>query len=250
MPKKLARTHDNADAGACRTLAEGLLELYSAPDVADFQKRAVHLLRRLLPCAFVSFYEVESGSKVVRHVCDPARYAAAADKLRIGEQRALINGGARVTNLRRVEDSPSGADVSDVLVVSVQPTPLTRLTFSVARSDELFTDGDRAMCELLRPHLLRAYEVVVLLGQGRDAAAGEPDPAAASALLRRRFGLTDRESELLYWLARGKSNREMGVIFSISARTVDTHLQHVFDKMDVENRHAAVVKAMEALGTA
>ena len=120
----------------------------------------------------------------------------------------------------------------------------------VARMDESFTERDRAVVELLRPHLLRAYELVVLLGQRRDSAADELDPAAASALLRRRFGLTDRESELLYWLARGKSNREMAIIFSISARTVDKHLQHVFDKMDVENRHAAVVQALQAIGSA
>jgi DNA-binding CsgD family transcriptional regulator len=75
----------------------------------------------------------------------------------------------------------------------------------------------------------------------------EDDATRAASLLQRRFGLTARESQLLYWLTRGKSNREMGIILGISARTVDKHLQHVFEKMDVGTRHAAVVQAIEAL---
>ena len=77
----------------------------------------------------------------------------------------------------------------------------------------------------------------------------ETDAALIPSLLQKRFRLTAREAELLYWLSKGRSNREMGIIFGISGRTVDKHLQHVFEKMDVENRHAAVVKAIEALGT-
>lgn len=77
--------------------------------------------------------------------------------------------------------------------------------------------------------------------------SAEDDATRSAALLQRRFGLTMRESQLLFWLTRGKSNREMGIISGISARTVDKHLQHVFEKMDVGSRHAAVVQAIEAL---
>ncbi len=77
--------------------------------------------------------------------------------------------------------------------------------------------------------------------------SAEDDATRSAALLQRRFGLTLRESQLLFWLTRGKSNREMGIISGISARTVDKHLQHVFEKMDVGSRHAAVVQAIEAL---
>ena len=77
----------------------------------------------------------------------------------------------------------------------------------------------------------------------------ETNAALMPHLLRKRFGLTERQAELLYWLSKGRSNREMGIIFGISARTVAKHLQHVFEKLDVENRHGAVVKALEALGT-
>jgi DNA-binding CsgD family transcriptional regulator len=81
----------------------------------------------------------------------------------------------------------------------------------------------------------------------KNRPGAEDDATRPASLLQRRFGLTARESQLLYWLTRGKSNREMGIILGISARTVDKHLQHVFEKMDVGSRHAAVVQAIEVL---
>jgi DNA-binding CsgD family transcriptional regulator len=72
----------------------------------------------------------------------------------------------------------------------------------------------------------------------KNRPGAEEDATRPAVQLHRRFGLTTRESELLYWLTRGKSNREMGIILGISARTVDKHLQHVFEKMDVGSRHA------------
>ncbi len=56
----------------------------------------------------------------------------------------------------------------------------------------------------------------------------------------RRFGLSEREMEVLGWAARGKTNPEIGVILNISRRTVQKHLEHVYLKLGVENRMAAV----------
>jgi DNA-binding CsgD family transcriptional regulator len=47
---------------------------------------------------------------------------------------------------------------------------------------------------------------------------------ARIASVRRRFGLTPREDEILFWIARGKSNAEIGEILGISAATVGKHL--------------------------
>ena len=81
----------------------------------------------------------------------------------------------------------------------------------------------------------------------RAAPSAEDDADRAASVLQERFGLTTRESQLLFWLTRGKSNREIGIISGISGRTVEKHLQHVFEKMDVGSRHAAMVQAIEAL---
>lgn len=68
------------------------------------------------------------------------------------------------------------------------------------------------------------------------------------AALKRRFQLTAREAEVLLWIARGKSNRDIGDILGLSPRTVNKHLEQVYAKLGVENRASAAVMALKAIG--
>ncbi len=70
---------------------------------------------------------------------------------------------------------------------------------------------------------------------------------SGDALLRDRFSLTTRESEVLVWIAKGKSNRDIGEILGLSARTVNKHLEQIYVKLGVENRASAAVKAAHVL---
>ena len=56
--------------------------------------------------------------------------------------------------------------------------------------------------------------------------------------------LTPRETEVLSWLAKGKTNRDIGDILGMSHRTVNKHLEHVFEKLGVETRAAATALAI------
>lgn len=66
-------------------------------------------------------------------------------------------------------------------------------------------------------------------------------------VLQQSLCLTSRESEVLLWISRGKSNREIGEILTISPRTVNKHLEQVFVKLGVENRASAAARAVRAL---
>jgi DNA-binding CsgD family transcriptional regulator len=55
--------------------------------------------------------------------------------------------------------------------------------------------------------------------------------------------LTPRETEVLSWLAKGKTNRDIGEILKMSPRTVSKHLEHIFEKLGVETRSAAAAMA-------
>jgi DNA-binding response OmpR family regulator len=70
---------------------------------------------------------------------------------------------------------------------------------------------------------------------------------ADDAVLRRHFPLTMRESEVLLWIAKGKSNRDIGEILGLSSRTVNKHLEQIYVKLGVENRASAAVKAAHVL---
>lgn len=54
-----------------------------------------------------------------------------------------------------------------------------------------------------------------------------------------RFGVTQREGEVLSWVAQGKTNEQIGAILSISHRTVGKHLERVYEKLGVETRTSA-----------
>lgn len=64
--------------------------------------------------------------------------------------------------------------------------------------------------------------------------AGEAAPADLS-----HYQLTPRELEVLAWIARGKTNRDIADILGMSPRTVNKHLEHIFVKLGVETRAAA-----------
>jgi DNA-binding CsgD family transcriptional regulator len=59
--------------------------------------------------------------------------------------------------------------------------------------------------------------------------------------------LSAREAEILGWVVEGKTNPEIGVILGISRRTVHKHLEHIYSRLGVENRHAAMSLALNQL---
>lgn len=69
-----------------------------------------------------------------------------------------------------------------------------------------------------------------------------PGPAALMAL-----GLTAREAEVMYWIAQGKSNPDIATILGANVRTVHKHVEHIFQKLGVETRNAAMLVAIEVL---
>ena len=72
-----------------------------------------------------------------------------------------------------------------------------------------------------------------------------PDFSSAAPLLK--VGLTRRASETLLWLAQGKTNGDIATILGITESTVKKHVQEIFEKLGVETRGAATVRALELL---
>jgi DNA-binding CsgD family transcriptional regulator len=57
--------------------------------------------------------------------------------------------------------------------------------------------------------------------------------------------LTAREREVLHWVAGGKTNRDIAAILGASPRTVEKHLERIYEKLGVETRTAAAMRAIE-----
>ena len=79
-----------------------------------------------------------------------------------------------------------------------------------------------------------------LLRLAKDSGADTP------AEFSSELGLTTREGEVLSWLSKGKTNRDIAQILGLSPRTVDKHLEQIYSKLGVENRTAAAAIAVNA----
>jgi len=64
----------------------------------------------------------------------------------------------------------------------------------------------------------------------------------------KRLGLTRREGEVLAWLARGKTNKDIGTILAISARNFGKHFEHIYQKLGVKTRTSAATFALASNG--
>lgn len=97
-----------------------------------------------------------------------------------------------------------------------------------------------------------ALELVVI-AQYRDSEVlirlNELNPKADVSQLQLKLGLTDREAEVLLWISYGKSNGMISEVLAISPRTVQKHLERIYEKLGVETRAAAAAVAIKVLGT-
>ncbi|WP_042342560.1 helix-turn-helix transcriptional regulator [Calothrix sp. PCC 7507] len=69
-----------------------------------------------------------------------------------------------------------------------------------------------------------------------------------SAELLELLGLTKREAEVLFWVTQDKSDKEIATILNLSAGTIKKHLEHIYQKLGVQTRIAAVMYALKSLG--
>ena len=86
------------------------------------------------------------------------------------------------------------------------------------------------------------------VGLGEQMLLMQPRAAHAAARRLSTAALTTRETEVLSWIAKGKTNRDVGEILGLSHRTVNKHLEHIFEKLGVETRAAAAALASRELG--
>jgi len=76
----------------------------------------------------------------------------------------------------------------------------------------------------------------------------QPDFSSPAPLVE-KLGLTDREAETLLWVAQGKSNADIATILGNSEKTVKKTMGHIFEKLGLESRTAAALRAVEILSS-
>ena len=98
----------------------------------------------------------------------------------------------------------------------------------------------------INARLARAEAVQAKVQAAADAGGFNPDFSSPEPL-RQQLGLTMREAEVLLWISQGKSNADIGIILGMSEKTVKQHAGSVFQKLGVDGRNAATLRALEIL---
>ena len=186
----------------------------------------------------------------------------------IKPQEVLARIAAHTQNARQMKQARSALDAFGQATVAVRAadgrlvwqTPLARRLlggyFSIEHDQaplrllEWIEEAQKAIAENREPPVLMAEEGRRLLATLHDPShlghegewllvLREENHAAVIEALIAAFRLTMREAEVLYWVSKGKINKDIGEILGTSPRTVNKHLEHVFEKLGVETRTAA-----------
>jgi len=136
-------------------------------------------------------------------------------------------------------DNDAGGD-------SLLPEPVRRFLGGLETKARGKTAGDECSIDCAGRKLKISF--VSQLGQNELLLrVAEENAEPPEQILKIRLSLTAREAEVLTWVARGKSNRDIGEILGLSPRTVDKHLEQIYAKIGVENRAAATALAIKTL---
>lgn len=174
-------------------------------------------------------------------------------------------------NARLTQSARAALDVSGRFLFAVNREG--NVLWATPQAQKLLSDHHGAQADdfVLPPPLLQWLEQAKAKGSSKSQGASLPDnpqlrlfymgeTAPNEFLLRlsresgtalppeftSELGLTTREGEVLAWLSKGKTNRDIAQILGLSPRTVDKHLEQIYAKLGVENRTAAAAIATNA----
>lgn len=140
--------------------------------------------------------------------------------------------------LRELHNDPATMNIPFIFLTAKGEKTDVRSGMNLGADDYLIKPVDKAdLLRAIRTRLARAEQ----LGR-REFKPNFNSPEPLYSL-----GLTPRVAEVLLWVAQGKTNGDIGTILGISESTVKKHLLEIFERLGVETRSAATLRAIEVL---
>lgn len=158
---------------------------------------------------------------------------------------AMMPGLDGFETCRRIKQQPDTADIPVLFMTALTDSEHVVEGFEAGAIDYVTKP---IQCAEVLARVASHLRTARILQAARQAS--QPiglDHAPAYGMLSRRFQLTEREVEVLRWVSCGKTNKDIADILQLSPRTVNKHLEHVFVKLGVETRTAAMSVALAAM---
>ncbi|WP_298012998.1 response regulator [uncultured Aquabacterium sp.] len=159
---------------------------------------------------------------------------------------AMMPGWTGFETCQRIKAHPQGSAIPVIFMTGLSDTPDVVAGFKSGGVDYVVKPVRiEEVLARLDTHVRNARTAREALRQVEAQAAESPSEAGHARVLD--AALTPREMEVLTWVARGKTNRDIADILGMSHRTVNKHLEHIFEKLGVETRAAAAALASPVL---
>jgi DNA-binding CsgD family transcriptional regulator len=223
-------------------------------DIDEFREGLLEALHRAVPSDWVSLNDVGPGPNNVVAIVRPELDPKWLDVFgRLVHENPLVrrlqetrDGRAyRITDVVSQEEYRSLAiyrEFYGIIGVEYQmaftlPHSQDRiLGVALSRKHENYTDAERDFVNHARHFLIQAYRNAVEFERARTI---HGSTGAALLYSLQSKGLTNREAEVVRYVALGRSNRDAATALGISERTIGKHLERAFKKLGVANRSAA-----------
>jgi len=265
-------------------LNDALVSLHAAPDLTTWAERSIDLIRQVIEGDFHSVAVCENQYSHAVGVWEP-NHVPLGDYgevfATIQRHHPLYTGWRRVGShekAMRISDCIEQSSWRENPIYRDVFRPLRfknqvgvwgelgiggHLELSCIRTGRDFIKRDRNRLGFVRPHITQAYlnwrrsaelrglppAPVMLLQQTRLASARLQESEGSASSMdgsEHFFGrLTVKEREVVVWVGQGKANPQIATMLGISPRTVQKHLEHVFQKLGVKTRLEAAMRLRE-----
>jgi DNA-binding CsgD family transcriptional regulator len=252
----------------------GLQGIYAAEDPDAFPARMLAELRGLIPCDQLSYNEIDLARRradVVLDTPEAVPPAVLQSFARYVHQHPLVahcattgDGRARKLSdfltqreLHRLDIYNAvfrelATEYQMAISVSAHGSAVIGIAFNRLRPD--FSERERLMLDTLAPHLVQAYRNAQTVRGQRKALLEMERQMTGPSLVElvdrlRALRLTSREAEVFGCLLKGKSNDEIADDLIVTPWTVHKHLEHIYRKLGVQSRTAAIARVFDTLQT-
>lgn len=252
-------------------LMQGLLRLHAERDVERLPRVMLDIVQKLIPCEHLSYNELNPRQKRAMSFFSTRQESIVLGKYLPAfeqhmEEHAVLkhyqqswslgkplNVQTMFDFLPRAEFQRTGLygecfrylDTEFQLIICIDMGQDRAVGIALSRKLMDFTERDRQVAEAVRPHLSYAYRNAMRRLSLRRLF--DPDGEQKSVELLQKLDLTPREAQVLFWLIQGKTSPQISTILEAKPRTIDKHLEHLFVKLGVETRSAAIMQTIDRL---
>lgn len=208
----------------------------------SFSERDRTILNLLRPHLMQAYYNAKQFSQMQENLVELNQALEQSNTLilnRVGQVKLMTSQACRLLDRYFQSSSSQLPDTLQRWVThqisrfhSSEAIAVTPLPLRVQQADKCLVI--RAIPNLAREEFLLLLE--------------EQQVRSFSSIELEFLGLTKREAEVLFWVAKDKTNPEIAALLSCSIGTVKTHLEHIYEKFGIQTRMAAVMYAIEHLG--